>query len=418
MGLFVEPDVHDWVQSVGIAEFTTTWIYTLAHTTGFTVMFLWVWFRRRENYAMFRNWFWVTNGIAVLGYWLYPLAPPRLTGIGLEDPTKQALELGGALSWFQPFRNEFAAMPSMHVGYSFLFGLTLFWLLRPSPWRWLAFLWPAGMLFTVMATANHWWLDGVGGAMVVLVALAVIARLAGPYPRPWQSAGPREDRDGHRVRLPGARGRAGARPQPEPRTGGARPRGDRGHQPRPLRDQGPGPGDRRGEPGRPRLPHPADGPVDAAGLQRLHRPRERGRRPQGRDGPGAARHGRGPRPGPGVAHARPVGPAHLARAGQRGDLPHVLRGRPLGLQALLRLRAQHHGPHRPPDRGVGGLRHRAAPLLRRPPLRDHPQRGRRGPVPPARERGRAAAGARRASSSWAASTRATGWTPCSRPRAS
>ena len=118
------------MQSVGVAKFTTTWIYTLAHTTGFTVMFLWVWFRRRENYPMFRNWFWVTNGIAVLGYWLYPLAPPRLTGIGLEDPTKQALELGGALSWFQPFRNEFAAMPSMHVGYSFLFGLTLFWLLR------------------------------------------------------------------------------------------------------------------------------------------------------------------------------------------------------------------------------------------------------------------------------------------------
>jgi hypothetical protein len=190
LGLFVEPDIHDWVQSVGALEFATTWTYTLAHTIGFTVMFLWVWFFRRENYPMFRNWFWVTNGIAVVGYWLYPLAPPRLTDIGLEDPTKQTLELGGALSWFQPFRNEFAAMPSMHVGYTVLFGLTLFWLLRPSPWRWLAFLWPILMLFTVMATSNHWWLDGVGGAAVVLGALALIARLAGPYPRPWERRGP------------------------------------------------------------------------------------------------------------------------------------------------------------------------------------------------------------------------------------
>ena len=196
VGLFVEPDIHDWVQSVGVAKFTTTWIYTLAHTTGFTVMFLFMWFRRRENYPMFRNWFWVTNGIAVLGYWIFPLAPPRLTGIGLEDPTKAALELGGALSWFQPFRNEFAAMPSMHVGYSFLFALTLFWMLRPSPWRWLAFLWPIGMLFTVIATANHWWLDGVGGASVVLIALAISSRFNGRYPRPWE----RRRAPGRRIR--------------------------------------------------------------------------------------------------------------------------------------------------------------------------------------------------------------------------
>jgi hypothetical protein len=186
LGLFVETDVHDWVQSVGALEFTTTWIYTLAHTTGFVVVFFWVWFRRRDNFAMFRNWFWITNALAVVGYWLYPLAPPRLTNLGLADPTKEPLELGGALSWFQPFRNEFAAMPSMHVGYTVLFALTIFWLNRGSRWRWLAFLWPAGMLFTVMATANHWWLDGVGGAAAVLLGLLIAWRLSGDLPMPWE----------------------------------------------------------------------------------------------------------------------------------------------------------------------------------------------------------------------------------------
>jgi hypothetical protein len=189
LGLFVEPDIHDWVQSEPVAKFLTTWTYTLAHTIGFTVMFLWVWLFRRVNFAFFRNWFWITNALAIVGYWLYPLAPPRLAGIGLADPTKESLKLGGSLDWFQPFRNEFAAMPSMHVGYSILFGLTLFLLLRPSPWRWLAFLWPATMLFVVMATANHWWLDGVGGAACVLIALVLMARLAGPEQlRPWQRA--------------------------------------------------------------------------------------------------------------------------------------------------------------------------------------------------------------------------------------
>ena len=186
LGLFVEPDVQEWAHSVPGGEFVTTWIYTLAHTAGFAVVFFWVWFRRREYFAAFRNWFWVTNGLAVIGYWLYPLAPPRLTDLGLEDPTKASLELGGALSWFQPFRNEFAAMPSMHVGYTVLFALTLFWLLRPSPWRWLVWLWPAGMLFVVMATANHWWLDGVGGAACVLVALAVVTPQSGSLRKPWE----------------------------------------------------------------------------------------------------------------------------------------------------------------------------------------------------------------------------------------
>jgi hypothetical protein len=186
LGLFVEPDVQEWTESVAGGEWLTSWAYTLAHTTGFLVMFFWVWFRRRPYFPAFRNWFWVTNGLALVGYWLYPLAPPRLTDLGLEDPTKATLELGGALSWFQPFRNEFAAMPSMHVGYTFLFALTLFWLLRPSPWRWLAWLWPAVMLYVVMATANHWWLDGVGGAACVLIALALVAPLLGSQPRPWE----------------------------------------------------------------------------------------------------------------------------------------------------------------------------------------------------------------------------------------
>ena len=185
LGLFVEPDVQDFAQSVPGLEFTVKWLYTLAHTTGFAVMFLWMWFRRRRFYAAFRNWFWITNGLAIVGYALYPLAPPRLTDLGLEDPTKATLELGGTLSWFQPFRNEFAAMPSMHVGYALLFSLTIFWMNPTSRWRWAAFLWPAGMLFVVMSTANHWWLDAAGGAAAVLLALAIVNPLTRSLPRPW-----------------------------------------------------------------------------------------------------------------------------------------------------------------------------------------------------------------------------------------
>mgnify|MGYP003529425168 FL=1 len=108
-----------------------------------------------------------------------------IAGLGLEDTTKAALELGGSLSWFQPFRNLYAAMPSMHVGQTILYALALTWLWR-NRWRWLIWTWPAIMLVVVMVTANHFWLDGVGGALVVLIALAITS-LAMRRGVPWKA---------------------------------------------------------------------------------------------------------------------------------------------------------------------------------------------------------------------------------------
>ena len=157
LGFFVEPDVHDLAHSVAGLNFLTTWTYTLAHVDRvrdrlrLRVVPPPPQLRGLPQLVLDHE-----RAGACVGYWLFPLAPPRLTDLGLAGPHQEPLELGGALSWFEPFRNEFAAMPSMHVGYTFLFALTLVWLLRPSPWRWLALLWPATMLFVVVSTANHW----------------------------------------------------------------------------------------------------------------------------------------------------------------------------------------------------------------------------------------------------------------------
>lgn len=186
LGLLVEPDIHDWTQAQPVVKFLTTWFYTLGYTTSFVALFIWVWWRRRAHFAAFRNWFWTASFVAVVGYWLYPLAPPRHTDMGMDDPTREALKLGGSLEWFQPFRNEYAAMPSMHCGLAILVGATIFWMLRPSPWRWCGLLFPVAMIFTTMATANHWWLDAVGGAVVVAIAAVLIDLTMRGRPRPWR----------------------------------------------------------------------------------------------------------------------------------------------------------------------------------------------------------------------------------------
>lgn len=186
LGLFVEDDLQSSVHAIPGGRFVTTWFYTIAYTAGYVCFFLWIFFRHRRHLMFLNTWFWVTNGLAVLVYRLFPLAPPRfVAGLGLEDSTKAALELGGSLEWFQPFRNLYAAMPSMHVGQTLLYALSITWLLR-SRWRWAVWLWPAMMLVTVMATANHYWLDGVGGAVCVGVAL-LVTTVALRRPAPWKA---------------------------------------------------------------------------------------------------------------------------------------------------------------------------------------------------------------------------------------
>jgi hypothetical protein len=188
LGLFVEPDVQRAVHAVPGGRFVSSWIYTLEYTAGFVGFFLWLWFRHRDRYAFIRTWFWIVNGLAVVGFWLYPLAPPRLAGLGLADTTKRTLELGGATSWFEPFRNVYAAMPSMHVGQPVLYAVALTLLLRPSPWRFAAWLWPAVMLVVVMATANHYWMDAAGGATAVLLGLGITTLVVRSQRRPWEPA--------------------------------------------------------------------------------------------------------------------------------------------------------------------------------------------------------------------------------------
>jgi hypothetical protein len=184
MGLFVEDDLQRWVHEVPGGRFVTTWFYTLAYTAGYLVFFTWVFLRQRRHLLFLLTWYWITNGLALMLYRLYPLAPPRFVeGLGLEDTTKAALELGGSLEWFQPFRNLYAAMPSMHVGQTVLYALAITWLCR-SRWRWAVWLWPAMMLLTVMVTANHYWLDGVGGTVCVGLALLITTLvLRRPVPR-------------------------------------------------------------------------------------------------------------------------------------------------------------------------------------------------------------------------------------------
>jgi hypothetical protein len=116
----------------------------------------------------------VSVGIASVIHVLLPMAPPRLVeGLGISDTV--GLSGGHDEGSFMGISfNPYAAMPSMHVGWSLLIGVAGFRAARSRPLRAFFAVHPAVMTLTVVATGNHYLLDAVAGATVVGTALLLI----------------------------------------------------------------------------------------------------------------------------------------------------------------------------------------------------------------------------------------------------
>ncbi|RKN07211.1 bifunctional glycosyltransferase 87/phosphatase PAP2 family protein [Streptomyces radicis] len=134
----------------------------------------WLLIRHPADYRWARRWLALTTLFGLVGFWLYPLAPPRLMpGLGYIDTANGPQDLNdpryGALTGIT---NPYAAMPSLHVGWSLWCALVL-WRTAPYRWlRWAGFAYPLLTTVVIMGTANHYLLDAAGGAAVVAAGWA------------------------------------------------------------------------------------------------------------------------------------------------------------------------------------------------------------------------------------------------------
>jgi hypothetical protein len=147
------------------------WIYIWGHwpvilSTAF-VLYLW----RRERYYVLRNTLFISGGIGFLFFALIPVAPPRLLELGLLDTVSSQSSSYRAL---QPpgLTNQYAALPSLHMGWNVAVGVVLFMTTAHLAVRAFAVLSPLAMGFAVVATANHFIVDVAAGVAVMLVGLA------------------------------------------------------------------------------------------------------------------------------------------------------------------------------------------------------------------------------------------------------
>ncbi|MFD7278493.1 bifunctional glycosyltransferase 87/phosphatase PAP2 family protein [Streptomyces sp. NPDC059862] len=159
--------------------------YTSFHfVVPLTVLGVLYW-RRPVDYRWGRSTLGLTTLLALVGFWAYPLAPPRLmpdhgivdTVHGVQDFSQPDYGTLTALT------NQYAAMPSLHFGWSLWCGVVIA-IVAPKGWmKALGLLHPFFTLSAIVATGNHWVLDAVGGAMVVGAGFGLAYVFQGPRAR-------------------------------------------------------------------------------------------------------------------------------------------------------------------------------------------------------------------------------------------
>ncbi|PIM66969.1 hypothetical protein CTU88_38780 [Streptomyces sp. JV178] len=183
-------DIEHWVNhavvQVGWLRDFFDFYYTSFHfVVPLTVLGILYW-RRPADYRWARTAIGFTTVLALVGFFFYPLAPPRLMpGLGIIDT------IHGVQDFSQPdygtlteVTNQYAAMPSLHFGWSLWCGLTIA-IVAPRWWmKALGLLHPTFTVAAIVATGNHWVLDAVGGAAVVGAGFALTHLLTGPRAAP------------------------------------------------------------------------------------------------------------------------------------------------------------------------------------------------------------------------------------------
>jgi membrane-associated phospholipid phosphatase len=183
---FFEPSLQAFfLPAQGIIDVANQ-IYLNAQFSIALGFLVWLYLFRNDSYYFVRNMFVVSMGLALIGYALYPTAPPRMfPEYGFVDTLNEFSEVGHDSSIAKVFINPYAAVPSMHCAFAMMIGASGVMVCR-NWWAktWWAF-WPLLVSWVTIVTANHYWVDAALGWMVALGAALVAQRLAQARPEAW-----------------------------------------------------------------------------------------------------------------------------------------------------------------------------------------------------------------------------------------
>jgi hypothetical protein len=198
IGLWFEPELQRWYLDLPGRGGIRLWniYYGTAHFIVPVVALVLLFRRDPKRYPAWRNTLAAMTALALIGYASYSLMPPRLlddsslygacrdkaancSGYGMVDTLA---EYGGLWSFddsaMAEVSNQYAAMPSMHTGWATWCAFVLVPMIRRRWAKALMILYPVATVFCIMITANHYWLDAVGGWAALVVGWLIGSRVA------------------------------------------------------------------------------------------------------------------------------------------------------------------------------------------------------------------------------------------------
>ncbi len=174
MGLSVERGIqrwflrHDWLVSIADG------VYLAAHWPLIAVTAIWLFRRVPDGFRLLRNAMFASGMVAFVIFAAFPVSPPRFSLGGVRDTVVERSSTLHDLLQPASLMNEVAAMPSIHFGWNFLVCLAIARYARSSRIRLAALMIPVLMAVAVIATANHYVLDVVAGAVLCAGAWATM----------------------------------------------------------------------------------------------------------------------------------------------------------------------------------------------------------------------------------------------------
>jgi hypothetical protein len=172
---------HRWV--IDFANF----MYMNSHFVITTTFLVWLYLFRNSSFYFVRNMFMVAMALAIVGYALLPTAPPRLyPQEGFVDTITDFAQVNHDSGLVKLFVNPYAAIPSMHIAFSTMIGVSGALIARHAVVRALWCAYPLVVFWVVVVTANHTWVDAAFGLLVaVLAGVAAREILARVRPAVW-----------------------------------------------------------------------------------------------------------------------------------------------------------------------------------------------------------------------------------------
>lgn len=190
--LFFEPHVQDWAVRSGWVIKVADFMYVNSQFVVTTSFIVWLYLARNGSFYYVRNMFAIAMLLALVGYVLFPTAPPRyLPEWGFQDSVSDFVGDAAAGSATMLY-NPFAAVPSMHVAFALMVGIPCVTLVRSRVLKIFWATYPLIITFVVISTANHFWFDAATGALVAgISAITAHAALARWRPEAWSFRGER-----------------------------------------------------------------------------------------------------------------------------------------------------------------------------------------------------------------------------------